>query len=126
MKFNRTANAKRAIVSGMIHKILSLIVPFLMRTLIIHTLGNLYLGLNSLFISILNALNLAELGIGGALVFAMYKPVAENDQEHVCALLNVYRLSYYLIGSVVLVCGFILLPFLPGMIHGEYPAGINI
>ena len=126
MKFNRTANAKRVIVSGMIHKILSLIVPFLMRTLIIHTLGNLYLGLNSLFTSILNALNLAELGIGSALVFAMYKPVAENDHEHVCALLNVYRLSYYLIGSVVLVCGFILLPFLPGMIHGEYPAGINI
>jgi len=126
MRFNRTANAKRTIVSGMIHKILSMIVPFLIRTLIIHTLGNLYLGLNSLFTSILKALNLAELGIGSALVFAMYKPVADDDKEHVRALLNVYRLSYYVIGSIVLVCGLILIPFLPRMIHGEYPAEVNI
>ncbi len=73
MDFNRTANAKRTIVSGMLYKIVSIIGPFFMRTLIIYTLGNLYLGLSSLFTSILNALNLAELGIGSALVFAMYK-----------------------------------------------------
>lgn len=126
MEFNRTANAKRAIVSGLLYKSISIIAPFLMRTLIIYTLGNLYLGLSSLFTSILNALNLAELGIGSALVFAMYKPVAEEDKERVNALLNVYRLAYYVIGCIVLVLGLILVPFLPGMIHGEYPAEINI
>ena len=126
MEFNRTSNAKRAIVSGMLYKILSMIVPFFMRTLIIYTLGNLYLGLNSLFTSILNALNLAELGVGSSLVFAMYKPVADDDKERVNALLNVYRLAYYVIGSVVLTCGLILVPFLPNMIQGEYPAEVNI
>lgn len=126
MEFNRTSNAKRAIVSGLLQKLLSMIVPFLMRTLIIYTLGNLYLGLNSLFTSILNALNLAELGVGSALVFAMYKPVADDDKEHVGALLNVYRLAYYAIGSIILAGGLILVPFLPNMIHGEYPAEINI
>lgn len=113
-------------MSGMIHKVISLIVPFIMRTIIIYTLGNLYLGLSSLFTSILSTLNLAELGIGSALVFAMYSPVANDDKEQVNALLNVYRLAYYVIGSIILICGIILIPFLPGMIHGDYPAGINI
>lgn len=126
MEFNRTSNAKRAIVSGMVYKIFSMIAPFFMRTLIIYTLGNLYLGLSSLFTSVLNALNLAELGIGSALVFAMYQPVADDDKERVNALLNVYRLAYYVIGSIVLICGLILVPFLPNMIHGEYPAEVNI
>ena len=85
MEFNRTSNAKRAIVSGFIYKIFSMIAPFFMRSLIIYTLGNLDLGLSSLFTSILNALNLAELGIGSALVFAMYKPVADDDKERVNA-----------------------------------------
>jgi len=126
MEFNRTANAKRAIVSGLIYKVFSMIFPFLMRTMIIYTLGYLYLGLSSLFTSILNALNLAELGIGSALVFAMYRPVADGDQGQVNALLNVYRLAYYVIGSIILICGLIVVPFLPRMIHGEYPADIDI
>lgn len=126
MEFNRTTNAKRAIFSGLFYKLLSMIAPFFLRTLIIYTLGNLYLGLSSLFTSILNALNLAELGIGSALVFAMYKPVADDDKDRVNALLNVYRLAYYVIGSIVLILGLILVPFLPNLIHGEYPAEINI
>ena len=97
-----------------------------MRTLIIYTLGNLYLGLSSLFTSILNALNLAELGIGSALVFAMYRPVADDDRERVGALLNVYRLAYYAIGGIVLICGLMIVPFITDMIHGEYPGEINI
>lgn len=126
MEFNRTSNAKRAIVSGLVHKIISMIIPFFMRTLIIYTLGNLYLGLSSLFTSVLNALNLAELGIGSALVFAMYKPVADNDKERVNALLNVYRLAYYVIGFTVLTCGLMIVPFLSNMIHGEFPTEVNI
>jgi len=126
MIFNRTSNAKRAILSGAIYKLISMVGPFIMRTLIIYTLGNLYLGLSSLFTSILNALNLAEIGIGSALVFAMYKPVADDDKERVGVLLNVYRLAYYGIGGVVLACGLILTPFIPHLIHGEYPGEINI
>ena len=126
MEFDRATNAKRAIVSGLLFKVISIIGPFLMRTLIIYTLGNLYLGLSSLFTSILNALNLAELGIGSALVFTMYRPVADDNKERVGALLNVYRLAYYAIGIIVLICGVAIVPFIPNMIHGEYPGEINI
>lgn len=126
MEFERSKNAKRNIVWGLITKIFSLAIPFVMRTIIIYTLGTLYLGLGSLFTSILNALNLAELGVGSALVFSMYKPIAEDDREKVRALLYVYKLAYYVIGGIVLVVGLVLLPFLPKFINGSYPSNINI
>ena len=126
MLFDRTQNAKKTIQSGLLVKLLSTVVPFIMRTIIIYTLGNLYLGLGSLFSAILNTLNLAELGIGSAMVFSMYKPAAENDTKTICALLNVYKKIYLVIGTVVLIIGLGLLPFLPDLIHGKYPDDINI
>lgn len=126
MNFERTKNAKRNIVWGLIVKLFSLFIPFLMRTIIIYRLGTLYLGLNSLFASILNALNLAELGIGSALVFSMYKPIADDDKEKICALMYVYKIAYYVIGIVVLVLGFVMIPFLHNFIKGAYPTEINI
>ena len=50
-----------------------------MRTAMIYWLGMEYVGLNSLFTSILSVLNLAELGVGSAMTFSMYKPIAEQD-----------------------------------------------
>lgn len=63
MKLERTKNATKNIFFGIILKIYQIIVPFLIRTAMIYTLGIEYLGLNSLFTSILQVLNLAELGI---------------------------------------------------------------
>lgn len=126
MDFNRSLNAKRSVISGFVVKVFSVIVPFIMRTIIIYTLGNLYLGLGSLFSSILSALSLAELGVGSAMVFSMYKPVADNDIDKICALLNVYKKTYLIIGTFITVVGLGLLPFLPYLIKGDYPADINI
>ena len=67
MKINRTQNASRNIVFGMMLKIYQLLIPFIMRTAMIYILGVEYLGLNSLFMSILQVLNLAELGVGSAI-----------------------------------------------------------
>ena len=85
-----------------------------------------YLGLNSLFTSILSVLNLAELGVGSALVFSMYKPIAEDDTEKICALMNLYKLYYRIIGAVILIIGLILVPFIPKLILGSAPEDINI
>lgn len=126
MKFNRTKNAKRIIMSGLVIKIFAMIIPFAMRTIIIYTLGTMYLGLNSLFSSILNALNLAELGVGSALVFSMYKPVANDDKKTIKALLNIYKKAYLCIGTIVVTIGIVLVPFLPKFIKGDYPHEINI
>ena len=69
MKIERLKNAKRSIGSGVILRIYHMVVPFLMRTAMIHYMGVEYLGLNSLFSSILHVLNLAELGVGSAMVY---------------------------------------------------------
>ena len=83
MKIERTKNASRNIVFGSLLMIYQIAVPFLMRTAMIYLLGVEYLGLNSLFISILQVLNLAELGVGTAMVFSMYKPMAEDNKTEI-------------------------------------------
>lgn len=126
MKIDRTKNAVRNIAAGFGLRIYQTVVPFLMRTVMIHCMGVEYLGLNSLFSSILHILNLAELGVGVAMVFSMYKPVAEDDAPKICALMRLYRRYYRLIGLFIGLVGLILTPFVPRLISGEVPQGINV
>jgi len=126
MKLERTKNATRNIVFGIVLKIYQIAVPFILRTAMIHYLGMEYLGLNSLFTSILQVLNLAELGVGSAMVFSMYKPIAEDDTVAICALMRLYKIYYRAIGAIVLAAGLIFMPFLPYLIKSGLPDGINI
>lgn len=123
---SRTKNSVRNIIFGSINRVVTIFLPFIVRTIMIQVLGTEYLGLNSLFTSILQVLNLAELGIGNTLVYSMYKPIAENDTQKVCKLLNYYKKCYRIIGIIVLMIGLIILPFLDKLIAGEYPTDINI
>lgn len=125
-KIERTKNASRNIVFGVILKAYQILVPFLMRTAMIYLMGVQYLGLNSLFTSILQVLNLAELGVGSAMVYSMYKPIAEDDNTTICALMKLYRTYYRVIGLVIAVVGCALTPFIPHLIKSDVPAGINI
>lgn len=126
MEFNRTQNAARNIFYGTILKIYQLIVPFIMRTIIIYYLGIEYLGLDSLFTSVLQVLNLAELGVGSAMVYSMYKPMIDDDRKKLRSLMHLYRTYYRIIGLVILLVGLILTPFIPNLIHGTIPSGMNI
>lgn len=126
MKLERTKNASRNTFFGALLKLYQIVIPFLMRTIMIYFLGMEYLGLNSLFSSILQILNLAELGVGSAMVFSMYKPIAEDDNKKICALMSLYKTYYRLIGLVVLILGLILLPFVPSLVKKGMPDGINV
>ena len=126
MKIERTRNATRNIIFGVILKTYQIIVPFLMRTAMIYFMGVQYLGLNSLFTSILQVLNLAELGVGSAMIYSMYKPIAEDDNATICALMRLYRTYYRVIGLVIAVIGCVLTPFIPRLISGDIPNGLNI
>lgn len=123
---SKTKNTSRSIIWGFIGKIVAIVLPFMVRTVIIYFLGIEYTGLNSLFTSILSVLSFAELGVGSALLSSMYKPVSDNDIEKVNAYLNLYRRCYRIIGSIILIAGLVLMPFLPKLINGIYPADINI
>lgn len=107
-------------------KIVNLVFPFVIRSVLIQTLGREYLGLSSLFVSILQVLSLAELGFSNAIIYNLYKPIADDDQKTIRALLGLYRKIYRIIGIVVMVGGALLLPFLRYLIHGDAPSGINI
>ena len=87
MRYNRRKNMADGFASGLFNKVVMSVFPLIIRTAVIKILGSQYLGLNSLFISILNVLTLSELGFGAALVYEMYQPIAEDDEKKVCALL---------------------------------------
>lgn len=126
MKIERTRNASRNLVFGILLKFYQITIPFLMRTAMIYFMGVQYLGLNSLFTSILQVLNLAELGVGSAMIYSMYKPIAEDDAATICALIRLYRTYYRIIGIVIAVIGVLLTPFIPKLINGELPPELNI
>lgn len=123
---NRTKNVSRIAIFGFLYKFVCLILPFITRTLILYLLGTSSLGIGSLFSSILSFLSLAELGFGSTIVYAMYKPISENDIETIGALLKYFRKIYRLVGITVLVIGALLMPFLPELTKKESVDGINI
>lgn len=122
----RIKHSFRNIIFGVGYKLVRTLMPFVIRTIIIHKLGTEYAGLDSLFTSVLQTLSLAELGFGSALCYSMYKPIAEGDSALVSALLNYYRKAYRVIGVIISAIGIMLLPFLPNIVKGGYPEAINI
>ncbi len=101
-------NSSVAILS----RFVSMGLGFVQRTIFIRTLGASYTGVSGLFTDILTVLSLAELGIGSAIAYSLYKPIAENDSRKIAALMNFFKKAYTLIAGVVFVCGLCLLPFL--------------
>ena len=111
---------------GIANRLLTILLPFVSRTIIIQSLGAGYVGLGSLFTSLLSVLSLAELGISESIIFSMYKPMAEGDDEAVCALLNFYRKAYRCIGGIILAIGLLLMIRIDVFISGEYPSEMNL
>ena len=126
MKLNRTKNAVRNSFYGGINFVYTTIAPFIMRTLMLYYLGVEYTGLNGLFASILQVLNLTELGVGSAMNYSMYRAIADDDEARICALMKLYRKYYRIIGSVIAIIGLIILPFVPKLIKGSVPEDLNV
>lgn len=123
---SRSKNASRNIAFAIANRLVNIFLPFITRTLVLYLLGSVYLGIGTLFSSILSFLSLTELGLSSAITYAMYKPLADGDDAKVCALLSYYRKMYYAIGTIMLIVGTVLLPFIPVLIKGNPPTGLNI
>lgn len=126
MKLNRTKNSLNNILLGSMNRITWVLIPFVLRTMVIYYLGEEYLGINSLFISILSVLNLTELGLGNAIIASMYEPIAKDDTNTICALMGLYRKLYRIIGTIVLILGLCLIPFLSLLVGEKAPTELNI
>lgn len=122
----RTENVARNSFYGIIKTLIQLFMRFATRTIIINFLSEEYLGVDSLFSSILQVLSLAELGFGSVIIYSMYKPVAENDIEKISSLLAIYKKIYWIVGCSILVIGLCITPFLKHLISGDPPSDINI
>ena len=117
---SRTKNTVRNVRTGAIVQVIKLLLAFVVRTFFIRLLNKDYLGVEGLFTNILTILSFAELGIGNAIVFNMYKPIAENDEEKIKSLMKLYKKAYNIIGVTILVVGAAITPFI-GMIIKEKP-----
>lgn len=95
---------------------LNLLLSFVCRMIFVRCLQQEYLGISGLFTNILSMLSLSELGIGAAIGHALYKPVADDDQEKIASLMKFYGTAYKVIGCVVALLGLCALPFLNIMI----------
>ncbi|MFJ5759890.1 lipopolysaccharide biosynthesis protein [Neobacillus sp. NPDC093182] len=123
----RVENSIKNILYGITGQLLSSVTGFVVRTVIIYTLGIEYVGIEGLFSSILIMLSLTNLGFDTAIIYSLYKPLAENNYYRVRALMNLYKKAYRIIGIIVLVIGVAILPFLPFLMNGKtYISNINI
>ena len=108
----RIKNSIHNIITGLLGQMILLVSGFISRTVFIRILGSTYLGVNGLFSNILTVLSFAELGIGQAIIYSLYKPIADHDEEKICSLMALYAKVYRILFFVVLGLGLSILPFL--------------
>ncbi len=126
MTDTRTKNSTRNIIFGMLDKTSAIVFPFAVRTIFIKVLGEECLGLGSLYNSILQVINLADLGFSRAVCAALYKPIAENRLDQIGELLNIFDKLYKILGGIILTAGIVVMPFLGYFTNGSQPENINI
>ena len=114
---SRTENSVKNIIFGLGVQGIEVVLKFVGRTIFIRYLAVEYLGVNGLFSEILTMFSLAELGIGSAIGYALYKPLQANNHDKIAALMNLYKKSYCIIGIVVGLVGIGLIPFLDFIIR---------
>lgn len=122
----RVRQAGKNIFFGYISNFIILAMGLLQRDVFIRTLGKTLLGVNSLYTDILSMLSLAELGIGSALNYSLYKPVANGDQEKIKSYMQLYRKAYLAIAGVIGGIGLALAPFLPYLIRESDRGAISV
>jgi O-antigen/teichoic acid export membrane protein len=108
----RTKNSIKNITVALAGQSVGIVVSFIARIFFIRVLGTEYLGISGLFTNILTMLSLVELGIGPAIIFSLYKPLAEDDKPKVQALMRLYKNAYTIIGILVAALGLSITPFL--------------
>ncbi len=115
-KASRTTNTIYNFISSMGGQLINLFMQFVVRTFFIRYLGKSYLGIGSFFSNILQMLSLVELGIGSAILYKLYDPLAHEDHHRITLLMKFYRWAYRGIGVAVTLIGLLLIPFLPSLI----------
>ncbi len=109
----RVKNSTLNIIFGLTSLILTSILGFVLSKIFLQNLGLEYNGLNGVFNNIINILAITELGIAGAINYALYKPAAENDYDKISSILVIFKKFYKIIGTVIFILSLIVTIFIP-------------
>lgn len=120
---SRTEYSARNTTVAMIARVTAILLGFATRVVFTHTLSEDYVGINGLFKDILNVLALSELGVGTAITYALYKPIADGDIEKQKSLMKLYQSFYRIVAVIVLAAGLLVIPFMDVLIIDQPQVG---
>jgi len=112
MVMSRIKQTLKNVAFGIVGNLVTLALSFFLRTVFIYMLGTTYLGVNSLFTSVLSILSFSELGICVAMNYSLYKPVADNDRHKIKLLMSFYKKAYRVVALIITLMGLGIYPFL--------------
>lgn len=110
------SRVKKSLLNARVNLIfyfLTLALSFFSRKIFLDTLGADFVGLTGTLQNLLGFLNLAELGIGSAIGYVLYKPLFDHDEVKINEIISVFGYLYRWIGWIILIAGCILACFLP-------------
>lgn len=116
---SRISNSIVNLNFGIFAQIITSLLGFVSRSVFINTLGEEYLGINGLYTSILNVLSLTELGLSNVVIYSLYKPLADGDENKLAALMQFYKTVYRIIALVVAIIGICLIPMLKYIVNTD-------
>lgn len=122
-KRSRSSNAIKNIIVALLCQAVTFVFSFATRTIFINLLGDEYNGLTSFFQNVVAMLSFTELGVGTAIIYALYKPVAENNIEKLKSLMGFYKKIYRILATIILVLGVIITPTLKFFLETDIPFG---
>ena len=127
MKSERKKSSIKNMITAVGSNIITIIVGLVAQAIFIKILGSEYLGLNGLFSNIISMLGIVELGIGSAIIYNMYKPIAEKDTEKIKSLMKFYKKSYNIITFIIACIGILIIPFIKYIVDiKSVTADINV
>lgn len=116
---SREINSIRNVSVSIISQFLSILMNFASKTVFIRILGEDYLGINGLFFNIFLLFSFAEFGIGSAMIYSLYDPIAKRDTAKISALYHFYKVLYRKMSLWITAAGLLVIPFLNSIVHTE-------
>ena len=127
MKSERKKSSFKNMITAVSSNVLTIIVGLVAQAIFIKILGSEYLGLNGLFSNVISMLGIVELGMGSAIIYNMYKPIAEENHEKIKSLMQFYKKSYRIITLIISIIGIMIIPFIKYIVDIEsVTIGINV
>lgn len=126
MEASRTKKSVTNTTVSFISQLIIILLGFISRRVLIYSVGVQYLGINGLMTNILTIFSLAESGIGTAIGYSLYKPLAENNIEKVKSLMRFYRNTYRILAGMTAIVGLLFYPFLPIFLKDNTAPDANI